>query len=195
MAGLLRTVAMASSFAVATLSADAFISVKGSRSLTDIYVKSQSVTEVRVEKISPSSILYRKTKDIKGKLPKDFVVELIAEGHSAEHQKALFESLKEGTPAVVFRIDNKLAICNGNYWSVAQQAIPKDKDAWTVASRSEPWYYRAFFGTPKELVAAVKDISTGKEIEVPVMLGGREDELQTRSGKIAKMKVGSKGDS
>ena len=155
----------------------------------------QSITVMRVDRFSkPKGVLFlKKVKDLKGTLPRDEVRDFLGAAHEPHEKKHCLQSVKVGQAAVLFRYENRLAICLGDQWHVIDVALPKDKDKpWGGGTRTEPWFLQTYCGPAKDLPAAVQAILDGKEVVIPVMLGKRDDELRRRSGKLIRIRTSLK---
>ena len=90
----------------------------------------------------------------------------------------------------MFRYENRLAICHGGIWSVADHAPPKDPgEEWVLDTRTEPAFLQAYCGPVDKLEALVKDILAGKTVIAECMLGERDKALRRRDGEKVRMRT------
>ncbi len=170
----------------------AFIDVFRPQTLGAACDRAQSITVLKVDKFSKEKgvILYKKVKDLKGKYPAAGLREHLGAAHLADERKHYLDWAREGKTAVVFRYENRQAVCIGEQWTVCDSSPPKDEKAlWTSGTRTEPWFLLTYCGSAEKLVPAVEAILAGKEVVVPTMLGARDKELRQRTGKAQRMRT------
>jgi alpha-galactosidase len=152
--------------------------------------RAQTITVMRVKKFSKerATVLFEKVKDLKGKYPRPGLRERLGSAHLPAEKRHYLDWVGEGKTAVVFRYENRQAVCVGDQWTVCDAVPPKDGRApWDVTTRTEPWFLQTYCGDADELVAAVTNILAGKEVVVPCMVGRRDKELRERTGKLVRM--------
>ena len=150
---------------------------------------------MKVDKFSKEKgvIIYRKVKDLKGAFPRDEFREVLTKAHLEGERKHRLDWVGEGKTVLVFRYENRVALCIGDHWSVGDQAPPKDKtEVYTMGTRTEPFFLQSFCGDAKKLLPAVTDLLAGKEVVVPCMIGARDKELRERTGKMARARTNVK---
>jgi hypothetical protein len=196
----------AARWSVATVLAGLVVSVqpRPARGFIDVFrpetlgatcERAQSVTVLRVTRFDKDRhiILYEVVKNLKGQFPRDRLRQVATDANDAEELKHLMGWAAEGKTAVAFRYENRVALCTGDQWSVADQAPSKEeKEPYTLRTRTEPSYNRVYFGDASKLTEVVSDVLAGKEPVVPVMLGERDRELRRRSGKVVRVRAGLK---
>ena len=172
-----------------------FIDTFRPETLGAVCSRAQSITVMRVDKFSKEKgvLVLKRVKDLKGALPRDEVRDLLGTAHEAHEKKHCLESVEEGQTAILFRYENRLAICLGDCWHVIDVALPKDKDEpWGGGTRTEPWFLQTCCGPANELPKVVEAILDGKEVVVPIMLGNRDKELRQRTGEMIRMRTSLK---
>ena len=175
--------------------AEGYIDAFRPASLGEVCARADSVTVMKVDKFSKEKgvIIYRKVKDLKGAFPRDDFREVLSKAHLEGDRKHRLDWVAEGKTVLVFRYENRVAVCIGDHWSVGDQAPPKDKEeVYTMATRTEPFFLQSYCGDAKKLLPAVTDLLAGKEVVVPCMIGGRDKELRDRTGKLAQARTNLK---
>jgi hypothetical protein len=161
--------------------AHGFIDVFRPETLGAACGRADTITVMRVKKFSKEKgvIVFEKVKDLKGKYPRPGLKEHLSSAHLPAEKEHYLGWVAEGKTAVVFRYENRQAVCIGEQWTVADAGPPKDEaEPWAISTRTEPWFLQAYCGDPDQLVAAVTDILGGKEVVVTCMVGGRDKELR-----------------
>ena len=173
----------------------AFIDTFRPETLAAACDRAESITVMKVKKFSKEKevILFEKVKDLKGKYPRPGLRERLGSAHLPAEKKHYLDWVGEGKTAVVFRYENRQAVCIGDQWTVCDAAPPKDEsEPWTITTRTEPWFLMAYCGDADKLADAVTAILGGKEVVVPCMVGGRDKELRERTGKLTRMRTSLK---
>ncbi len=172
-----------------------FIDVHRPETLGSFCARAQSITVLKLDRISKDKgvLVFTKVKDLKGDLGSDEIRDALGDAHTEDERKHARDAAKVGQCAVVFRYENRLAICLGDHWHVMDIAQPKDKrEPWGGATRTEPAFLQSYCGDAEKLAGAVARILDGKEAVVPVMLGGRDKELRKRTGELIRVRSGLK---
>ena len=173
----------------------AFIDVSRPDTMGGICSRAQSITVLKLEKLNKEKgvFIYRKVADLKGEFPRDRVREQLSEAQEPGERKNYVDWAEEGKTAVLFRYENRCAICIGDQWTVCDHGPPPDKDApYDLGTRTEPHFLQSFCGGSNDLVVIVKEILAGKEVVVPCMVGARDHELRERKGKLIQMRASLK---
>ena len=172
-----------------------FIDVHRPETLGSFCVRAQSITVLKLDRISKDKgvFVFTKVEDLKGELGSDEIRDALGDAHTDDEKKHTRDAAKVGQTAVVFRYENRLAICLGDHWHVTDIAPHKDRrEPWAGATRTEPAYLQSYCGDAEKLAGAVALILDGKEAVVPVMLGGRDKELRKRTGELIRVRSGLK---
>ncbi|HND53381.1 MAG TPA: VCBS repeat-containing protein, partial [Pirellulaceae bacterium] len=77
--------------------------------------------------------------------------------------------------------------CINNYWYQAYAG-----GEWWNMSHGEPYMLRSFAGSTEKLAAIVTAMVAGQEVVVPCMVDGDKQALQTRSGRIQRLRASLK---
>jgi hypothetical protein len=177
------------------------------QTLGSVVALSTTITLVRVEKVSQDKgiIIFRKVRDIKGKLPKDVVKHVFGTYDPPENEAGLFKlNVKEWSYVLQWAEPGKEAVIMGvhqpawghyNHVYVDQcwygNYCPRGQDltVWhAIYSRSEMlrnWYCGSVAG----LVTAIEEILDQKEVVVPVAVEGDPDDLRLGRAKIRGLKA------
>ncbi len=180
---------------IAAGAALAFIDTFRPETLGSTCQRANSITVFKVEKFNKEKrlVVFRKVKDLKGEFPREVFREFISDGHEEAERKHYLDWVGEGKTVVVFRYENRSAICIGDQWTVCDAAPPKDKqEMYTVATRTEPWFLKIYCGDGEKLAQTVADILDGKEVVVPAMVGDRDKELRKRTGEMVSLRASLK---
>lgn len=177
--------------------AAAYIDVHRPDTLGAATERAQSITVIKVVKVKladdRTAVSYLVVKNLKGKLPNQSLRQVIGDANSPNEVKTLRAWAKVDVEVVVFRYENRLAICHDGIWSVTDSPPPKDeKETWAFSTRTEPAFLQSYCGPAKDLPAAVEAILAGKEVVVPVMLGDREKQLRDRNGELIRLRTSLK---
>jgi hypothetical protein len=164
--------------------------VEAPMSLGAVIAQSSHILTMRVEKVDKEKnlIIFRKVQDLKGQHPGDVIKHIIGRGgfHPREWQ-FIMEWAEPGKTAVFFHNGGASETCISNYWYQAYAG-----GEWWNMSHGEPYLLRSFAGNPDKLAAAVTSIVAGQEVVVPCMVDGDKNTLQTRAGKIQRLKASLK---
>ena len=172
-----------------------FIDLNRPATFGELCKRAQSITVMTVDKLSKEKgvLVLKRVKDLKGELPRDAIRDGLGAAHEPAEKKHCLDSVEVGQTAVVFRYENRLAICFGDYWHVTDVQPPEDKtEPLGGNTRTEPAFLASYCGPAQELPDLVAAVLGGKEVIVPVMLGGRDKELRARTGDRVRMRASSK---
>ena len=187
-----RTLLVVSTACLVLTPAEGYIDAFRPASLGEVCARADSVTVMKVDKFSKEKgvVIFRKVNDLKGKFPRDEFREVLGKAHLEGERKRYLAWVGEGKTVLVFRYENRVALCIGDQWSVGDQAPPKDAaDVYTMNTRTEPFFLQSFCGDGKKLLPAVTALLAGKAVVVPCMLGTRDKELRERTGELARVRT------
>jgi hypothetical protein len=91
--------------------------------------RAQSITVMKVKEFDEEKgiILFEKVKDLKGTYARPGLRETLGSAHLAEEKKRYLDWIGAGKTAVVFRYENRQAVCIGKQWTVCDAGPPKDE--------------------------------------------------------------------
>lgn len=159
-------------------------------SLGRIVQESTSISVLRIEKVDKERnlILFRKVQDLKGTQPGEVIRHNIGRGGFHEREwKSIMEWAEPGRTAVFFNNGGASETCIANYWYQAYAG-----GEWWNMSHGEPYMLRSFAGTPEKLASLVTAMVAGQEVVSPCMIDGDKQALQTRTGKIQRLRASLK---
>jgi hypothetical protein len=177
--------------------ATAFIDVHRPATLGAVCARAQGISVLKVVKAWKEkgrwAVAYEVVADLKGKFPRRSFRQVCGPANEPHEVKGFLDWAREGETVVVFRYENRYAICHGRQWSVVDGGPPKDAaEEWAFDTRTEPAFLSSYRGPVAGLRPAVEAILAGKEVVVPVMLGKRDKELRRRDGEVIRMRSGLK---
>lgn len=155
--------------------------------LGKIIADSSNVLLMAVETVDKQKnlIVFRKLRDIKGKHPGETIKHAIEQrGFHPREWQTVMAWAEVGKTAVFFHNGGAGEVCIDNYW---YQVYAGD---WWGMSHAEPYFLRSFAGKPDKCAAAVTAMLAGQEVIVPCMADGDKNALQTRAGRMMRMKAG-----
>ena len=157
-------------------------------SLGYIIQQSVNIVSIEVEKVDTQSniIHFRKVKDLKGVHPSERIVQNIAQkGFHPREWQTIMAWAKPGKKAVFFHNGRASETCIDTYW---YQCYGSGEN-WRM-SHAEPYLLRSFAGRPERLQKIVEVVDSGDESVAPCMVDSDKEELQLRTARIQRLRVG-----
>ena len=157
-------------------------------SLGYIIQQSVNIVSIEVEKVDTQSniIHFRKVKDLKGVHPSERIVQNIAQkGFHPRECQTIMAWAKPGKKALFFHNGRASETCIDTYW---YQCYGNGEN-WRM-SHAEPYLLRSFAGRPERLQKIVEVVDSGDESVAPCMVDSDKEELQLRTARIQRLRVG-----
>lgn len=157
-------------------------------SLGYIIQQSVNIVVLEVEKVDHQGniIHFTKVKDLKGVHPSERVVQNIArKGFHPREWQTIMAWARPGKKALFFHNGRASETCIDTYW---YQCYGYGEN-WRM-SHAEPYLLRSFAGRPERLRKIVEVVDAGDESIAPCMVDSDKEELQLRTARIQRLRVG-----
>lgn len=141
--------------------------------LGDICKEAKNIAVVRIDSVDKENkaIVFKHAADLKGKWPAERMVHKFGKDFRTQpHELQPVDEAVVGQDAVLFERDGNSILLVGRSW---YHVYKKDKE-WLPGWVSSEFLH-AYWGTPKDLIPAVKDVVAGKEAIVECVVSREKD--------------------
>lgn len=142
---------------------------------------STHVVVLQVEQVSREKrvILYRKTADLKGQQSAEQVRHQLGPGLHPREAQLILDWAEPGRRAVCFHNGKVAQVCIDRYW---YECVAADPSAWRMTS-GQPQLCFAYHGRAERLAGLVEAMLTGRQVVVPAIEYGADNDAYWRACK------------